>query len=312
MEAQRIADNSDSPEVIMSINSKIRGPIVSLKQNVQHVARHSAASPFMESLMRLGYLARGLVYGIIGLLALQVVLGRGGALTDMQGAIVALGKSPVGGAMMYVVLVGLVGYGLWGLVRAIADPLHEGTDATGIAERIGNGLSGISYLLLALLTYGLITGGASAAQSGAQTAQLQQLAGTILSKPWGQWVIALLAVVVIGVGISQIYKGFHPNFGAQFKPYALSSQQRKWIERMGRFGSAARGLVFSLIGFSLGLAAVNDDPSRAKGIEGVLASILDQPFGPVLLGIVAVGLIAFGIYSGLSGFWLRFSHQANA
>lgn len=296
----------------MSINSKIRDPIVSLKQDVQHVARHSATSPFMESLMRLGYLARGLVYGIIGLLALQVVLGRGGALTDTQGAIVALGKSPLGSAMLVLVLVGLVGYGLWGLVRAIADPLHEGTDAAGIAERIGNGLSGISYLLLALLTYGLITGGASAAQSGAQTAQLQQFAGTILSKPWGQWVIALLAVIVIGVGLLQIYQGFHPDFGLQFKSYALSGQQRKWIERMGRFGAAARGLVFSLIGFFLGQAAANNDPSRAKGIEGVLASILGQPFGPVLLGVVAVGLIAFGVFSGLSGVWLRFKRQANA
>jgi multidrug transporter EmrE-like cation transporter len=259
----------------------------------------------METLLRLGYLVRGVVYGVIGLLALQVVLGGGGALTDTQGAIAFMGGTPLGDILLYAILAGLVGYGLWGLIRAIVDPLHKGTDAKGIAERIGYVISGISYLLLALATYNLITGRASAAHSGAQTAQTQQTVGTILTQPWGAWVVALVALIIIGAGLLQIYQGVQRNFNRQFSSYTLNSNQQKWIVRLGRFGAAARGLVFTLIGFFLFLAAYHNDPSRAQGIEGVLASILRQPYGLWLLGIVALGLIAFGIYSALSGFWLR-------
>jgi hypothetical protein len=259
----------------------------------------------METLLRLGYLVRGVVYGVIGLLALQVVLGGGGTLTDTQGAIAIMGGTPLGGILLYAILAGLVGYGLWGLIRAIVDPLHKGTDAKGIAERIGYVISGISYLLLALATYNLITGRASAAHNGAQTAQTQQTVGTILTQPWGAWVVGLVALIIIGAGLLQIYQGVQRNFNQQFSSYALSSNQQKWIVRLGRFGAAARGLVFTLIGIFLFLAAYNNDPSRAKGIEGVLASILQQPYGLWLLAIVALGLIAFGIYSALSGFWLR-------
>lgn len=289
----------------MSINSRIQGRADNLKQEGKKVAREATTSPLVETLLRLGYVVRGVVYGVIGLLALQMVVGGGGKLTDTQGAIAVIGKTPLGGVLLYVILAGLVGYGLWGLIRAIVDPLHKGTDAKGIAERVGYAISGISYLLLGLATFSLITGGASAARSGAQAAQTQQITGTILSKPWGAWVVALVALIVMGAGVLQIYQGFHPSFDQQFKPYALSSGQRKWIARVGRFGAAARGLVFTLIGLFLFLAAYHNDPSRAQGIDGVLASLLHQPYGPWLLGVVALGLIAFGVYSALSGFWLR-------
>jgi hypothetical protein len=289
----------------MSMNSRMRGRPDSVKGDVQKVANDATMSPVMEALMRLGYLVRGVVYGVIGLLALQVVVGGGGALTDTQGAIAAMGKTTLGGVLLYVILAGLVGYGLWGLIRAVLDPLHKGTDAKGIAERVGYAVSGISYLLLGLATYNLIQGGASAAHNGAQTAQIQQTAGTILSKPWGAAVVALGALIMMGVGLLQVYQGVHPGFDQQFKAYALNNSQRKWITRLGRFGAAARGLVFTLIGVFLLLAAYHNDPSRAQGIEGVLASLLRQPYGLWLLGIVALGLLAFGIYSAMSGVWLR-------
>lgn len=289
----------------MGTNSSSRGAAARLEQKGKQVAREATTSPLMENLLRLGYLVRGLVYGVIGLLALQVVIGGGGALTDPQGAIAVLGGTALGDILLYAILVGLAGYGLWGLIRAVADPLHKGTDAKGIAERVGYAVSGISYLLLALATYGLVTGRTSAAHNGAQTAQTQQTVGTILTQPWGTWVVALVALIVIGVGLLQIYQGVRVAFTQQFSPYALNSNQRKWIIRLGRFGIAARGIVFTLIGIFLFLAAYNHDPSRAQGIDGVLASLLQQPYGLWLLGIVALGLIAFGIYSAMSGILLR-------
>ena len=290
----------------MATQTRIREGANSLKQEGEKAARGVTTSPLMETLMRLGYVARGLVYGMIGVLAFQVALGVGGALADPQGAIVALGKTPLGGALLYGVLVGLIGYALWGVIRAVFDPLHKGADPKGIVERVGYAVSGLSYMLLAFATYGLITGGASAARNGAQAAQTQQTTASILSKSWGPWVVGIAAVILIGVGLSQVFQGLRPDFERQFQPYALSSNQRKWIDRLGRFGTAARGVVFTLVGMFLFLAAFHHDPSQAKGIDGVLAVLLHQPYGAWLLGVIALGLIAFGIYSAMSGIWLRF------
>lgn len=285
----------------MSVNTKVKAEA----HNIGLAAHGVSTSSLVETLMRLGYGARGLVYGVIGLLALQVAVGGGGTLTDPQGAIAAMGQTPFGGVVLYAVLFGLLGYGLWGLIRAGLDPLHRGAEPKGIAVRLGYAVSGMSYLLLALSTYGLLTGGAAAARGGSQTAQTQQNTATILTQPWGVWVIVLVAVIIMVVGVLQIYQGLQRKFDQQFTPYALDSNQRKWITRIGQFGTAARGLVFTLIGVFLFLAAYNHDPKLAQGFDGVLISLLHQPYGLVLLGIVALGLIAFGLYSVMSGIWLR-------
>jgi Domain of Unknown Function (DUF1206) len=283
----------------MSTNSNLHTPAGNLKQEGKQAIRAAATSPLMEKLIRLGYIARGLVWGVIGILAFQVASGSGGALADQQGAIAALGSAPAGKILLYVMLVGLVGYALWGLIRAVVDPLHLGNDPKDIALRLGYLISGISYGLLALATYGLVTAGASAARNGAQNAQIQQTMASILSQSWGPWVVALVAVIVIGVGLAQIYQGFHRNFNRQFQLAARTANERIWIERLGRFGTVARGVVFTLIGVFLFLAAYHHNASQAQGIDGVLAALLHQAYGPWLLGIVAAGLIAFGIYSAM-------------
>ncbi|MEP7285469.1 MAG: DUF1206 domain-containing protein [Chloroflexota bacterium] len=278
----------------------------SLRQQSKRIASQATTSRIMENLMRLGYAVRGLVYGAIGVLALQVAVTGGGTLTDSQGAIVALGKTPLGGLLLYIVLVGLIGYALWGLIRALFDPLHKGSDPKGIAERIGYLASGVSYAFLALATYRLIAGVAAAAHNGAQTAQTQQNTAMLLSTTWGVWIVAAVALMFLGSGLIQIVQGLGPNFERQFQPYALSSTQRQWIDRIGRFGTAARGVVFAMIGAFLFLAAYRHDANEAQGIDGVLTALLHQPYGPWLLGVVALGLIAFGVYSAMSGMWLRF------
>ena len=290
----------------MGLQSRIQQGAHNIGQGGKRTARGVVASPLMETLMRLGYVVRGLVYGMIGLLAFQVATGQGGSLEDPQGAIAALGKTPLGSIALYGILLGLLGYALWGFIRAITDPLHKGSDAKGIVLRIGYAVSGVSYLLLALATYGLISGGTSAARNGAQTAQTQQTAASILSKPWGPVAVGIAGIVVIVIGAIQVFQGLNSTFDKQFDLYALTAYQRTWMDRLGRFGTAARGIVFTMVGFFLFSAAYSHNASQAQGIDGVLKALLHQPFGPWLLGVVALGLVAFGIYSGMSGILLRF------
>jgi hypothetical protein len=290
----------------MSVRSDAKRNVNEAARDAKNAAGNAVDSPALEGLLRLGYVARGLVYGMIGLLALKAATGGRGQFTDQQGAIAALARTQWGDILLYVIFAGLVGYGLLGLIRAVFDPLHKGSDAKGMVERIGYAVSGISYLFLAYATYNLIRGAAAAAKSGAQGQQLRQGAGTIMSKPWGPWVIGLIGLVVIGVGVAQIVRATRRNFDQQFQPFALSASQRMWIDRLGRFGTAARGVVFALVGVFLFQAAYFHDPKRAQGIDGVLASILHQPYGIYLLVVVALGLIAFAVYSVLSAVWLRF------
>ncbi len=137
-----------------------------VKGEVKRAGQKAAFSPLMESLTRLGYGVRGFIYITMGMLALSVVLGKGGAPVDPQGAIAAIGRQPAGLYFLWVVLIGLVSYALWGIIRAVFDPLHKGNDMKGVLARVGFLLSAASYSYLALYTYGLISGAGNSGQSG--------------------------------------------------------------------------------------------------------------------------------------------------
>lgn len=265
-----------------------------------------AFSKTSETLARIGYGARGLIYGTIGVLAIMLAFGTSGSLKDQQGAIAFIGQQPIGKILLGIVLVGLIGYSLLGLIRAFFDPLHKGKGIKGILLRIGFFISAVVYAMLIPPTYGFIFGTSNAAQNGAQGIQIRNIISTIFLMPFGKWIVGLIGLVVLGIGIYQGYLALRHNFDNQIKPYALTNRQIKIIKNLGRFGTIARAVVFALVGIFLLFAAYNSNSSDVKGIDDALLTILHQPYGVWLLGIVAVGLIVFGCYSLLSGFWFKF------
>jgi hypothetical protein len=278
-----------------AIESKIN------KTGVQKAAKKVEYSPLLEALTRFGYGVRGLIYIVMGLLAVQITLGKGGALASPQGAIAAIGKQPAGRILLWVVLVGLISYSLWGVVRAVMDPLHKGYDAKGLIARAGFLASAFGYAILIIPTYGYITG-ASKTANGSQT---QKFITTIMALPWGRWAIGILGLVVLLAGLYQIYQGVSAGFERQFHTYVLTPKEVTLVTGVGRFGTAARGVVLAIVGGLFGLAAYQADPSQQVGMDTALSTILHQPYGIWLLGIVALGLIAFGIYSMLCALWFR-------
>jgi len=268
-----------------------------------------AFSRISENLARMGYGARGLIYGVIGILAIGVALGISGSLQDPQGAIAAIGKNLFGRILLGVVLIGLIGYVLWGLIRAFLDPLHKGKDFKGILERTGYFISAVAYGILIFPTYNYIFSNPNAAQSGAQVIQLRNIISTIFLIPFGKYIVGIIGVLVLIVGLYQVYQGLRTNFDKQIKPYALTPKQIKVVKTFGRFGTLARAVVFALIGIFLIFAAYQSNSADVKGIDGALLILLHQPYGHLLLGIVAAGLIAFGCYSLLSAFWFKFRRE---
>ena len=274
---------------------------IAIKAEVKKAGKKAEFSPLMEAITRIGYGTRGLIYIIMGLLAVQVALGKGGALASPLGAIAKIGKQPGGMVLLWVVLLGLISYSLWGVVRAVFDPLHKGNDMKGLIARAGFLVSAFGYAILILPTYGYITG-KSLASSGSQS---QKMITTIMAMPWGRWAIGIIGLAALATGLYQIYLGFKAGFDRQFETYALTPEQVKLATDVGRFGTAARGVVLTLVGGLIVLAAYRANPSQPIGMDAALATLLHQPYGIWLLGIVAVGLIAFGCYSMLSAFWFR-------
>jgi hypothetical protein len=273
-------------------------PTDSIKDSIGQAASH----PWFERLARLGYASKGLVYFIVGFLAAQAAFSTGGRTTDTSGALSEIVNQPFGKFMLFLVTIGIIGYALWRIVQTILDPEHQGQkmDAKRIAQRIGYALSALGYAGLALTAVKLIMG-----SGGGNSDTTEDLTAQILAQPFGQWLVGLAGSMVIGVGFSYLYEAYKAKFRRHFKLDEMSQTEQIWATRLGRFGIAARGIVFVIIGFFSIQAARLSDASQTKGLGEVLAILAQQPFSPVILALVPLGLIAYGIYSVIQARYRR-------
>jgi hypothetical protein len=251
------------------------------------------ASPWVEWLARFGYAARGVVYAFIGFLAFEAAFGMGGETTGPRGALYEIARESR--VLLAFVALGLFGYAVWRFVQATVDPENKGSDAKGLASRGVMLVTGLIYGSLAVAAVRLLTGmggGAAAASDGAQG-----MTAGVLAKPFGAVLVALVGLGIIAGGLDDIREGWKQKFRDVIDFSRMSPTERTWITRTGMAGLIARGVVFLLTGSFLVQAALRSDPSRARGLPGALETLAQQPYGPWLLATVALGLLAFGIYS---------------
>ncbi|HEY1420702.1 MAG TPA: DUF1206 domain-containing protein [Candidatus Dormibacteraeota bacterium] len=264
-------------------------------------AKRALSHSWVELLERVGYVARGLVYTIMGALACGLALGVGGMATDMNGSLVVLTSSSLGKMLLLVVGIGLVAYALWGFVRAIFDPLHRGKDAPGIVERLGFVWSGICYAALAMFALQLFAGtGSKAAADSTQTTIAK-----VLAYPAGKWIAVGIGLGAIAVGVYQFYMSFKANLKRDLKRDEMSKTEEDLVEMLGRVGFFSRGVVFTLVGWFVVEGGLHKDPSRVHGYSGAFLFLLAQPYGHVLLAVVALGFVALGFHSFASARWMR-------
>lgn len=270
------------------------------KQTARGV-RHAAANPWVERLERFGYITRGVVYATIGVLALQLAMGSGGAATTQTGAIARLGSQPFGKVSLILIVVGLASYSLWGFVRAIFDPLHRGDDFKGSIARIGFAFSGLSYGLLLIPALQFLMNQGSSSQAGNSA----DISVQLFKLPFGMWLVAGFGLLWIGVGLGQLYTAYKRDFEKDFEFNKMSAAERTWATRLGQIGYAARGIVFVVIGSLISQAGLTHNPSQAQGFDAALLKLAQAPYGELLLGGVTLGLIAFGIFSAFSARWIK-------
>lgn len=249
---------------------------------------HSTA---FEVLSRAGFVARGLIYGIIGVLAFEVAVSDAGKLTSQQGAIRTVADQPFGKLLLVFLAVGLGGYAIWRLFRAALG--HGPEDADSTLERLGGLGSGLVYGGLCLVAIGMLTG----SSTGGASSKPDQTTAGVFDWPAGRWLVAIAGVVMLGVAVYQLVKGIRQTFLEEIKTEEMSVGMRSWITWIGTVGHVARAVVFGLVGWFLLKAAYEFEAKEAVGLDGALTKLLKADHGPWLLGLVAAGLIAFGVYS---------------
>ncbi|BAY20983.1 hypothetical protein NIES2100_07270 [Calothrix sp. NIES-2100] len=256
----------------------------------QHLMHHP--SEWVERLARFGYASKGVVYGIVGLLAAQAAFGTGGRTTDTKGALQTIVEQPFGKFLLALVAIGLIGYVLWRFVQAIKDPEHQGKDVKGLAQRVGYAINGFLYASLAYSAVQILLGSGGNSNSNST----QDWTARLLSQPFGQWLVGTVGALIIGLGFYQFYQAYSAKFRRELNLTELSNQERKWVMAICRFGLLARGIVFSITGWFLIQAATQYNPQAAGGLDEALQTLSQQPYGPWLLGFVALGLVAYGVY----------------
>jgi len=281
----------------MRSNIRVPEDVQDAGRVANRTAHHAASSRWITVLARLGYAAKGIVYLIIGWVAVQLVLGAGGKTTDQRGALQTIYEQPYGKLLLALVVIGLLGFAIWCFLQAWFDTEGKGSDIKGIIGRIGYAVTGVTYAILAFGAFQLIAGTVTSSASKSTTSSTQDVTAQLLKHSWGVSVVVILGLIVIGVACYLFAKAYTAKFQQRLLLTGLSAQLRRGVIFLGRFGYAALGVVFSIIGIFLIVAAVQHNPHEAKGLDAALRTLIQQPFGPVLLGIVALGLIAYGVYS---------------
>jgi Domain of Unknown Function (DUF1206) len=248
-----------------------------------------ARSPSVGWLGRAGLVARGVVYAVVGILALKLALGDGGKATSQQGALKTIAQQPFGKFLLVALAVGLGGYAIWRLTRAALGHGREESDSG--FDRVAALVSGIGYGALCVTAIAILAG------AGSSSGSPKKAAGGVLDWPAGPALVAIVGGVFVGVGVYQIYKGLAVKFLETSKTHEMPDAVEMPFTALGVLGHVARGAVFGLIGWFLIKAAIDYDPNKAVGLDGALRKLENASYGPLLLGIVAGGFIMFALYS---------------
>lgn len=256
-------------------------------------------SNHFETLARLGYAARGVVYLLLGGLALASAIWGGADPEGSSDALSSLLGLPFGRVLLGIVAVGLLGHILWRLAQGLLNADNVDDDAKGFVGRVGSLVSAGANVFLALTAarMALAGGGGGGGGNGEQGAS-----AWLLQQPFGAFLLGVVAIGVMAAGVVQVAKGVTRDYR---KRIALPPAQARWLDPVCRFGLAARGVLIVIIGGFVGYAALTVSPEQAGGISQALDYVHALPFGPWLYGVAALGLIAFGAYSVVQGLHRR-------
>jgi hypothetical protein len=268
---------------------------------LEHPARAARAKAdsgrgWYAFLARTGLVAKGVSFGLVGVLAVKLAAGSGGKATSRNGALQDLAQHSFGKIVLVLLAIGLAAYALWRFVQAFAERDTEGGEkgkAKKWGKRAGYVGRGLIYAGLTFTAVKILVG------SGGQQSQNQKAHKTtaaVLDWPGGRWIVGIVGLGIVGAALWNLYRGLTKKFEDKWRTGQMSELARKWGGRAGVAGHLARAVVFGLIGIFVVKAAVDYKPKDAIGLDGALQKLAHASYGPYLLGITAAGLVCYGLY----------------
>jgi hypothetical protein len=262
---------------------------------VDHL-RTAFSGEWFDRFARFGYASKGLIFGVVGVLAARVALGQRAEQADMAGALGEIGEQPLQWLLLITLGVGLTAYAVWRFIQGFADLEGEGSDTKGWVKRLGYiGVGGI-YGFFAVYCIGILAGWST------EDGEIRDITAMVLGWPLGQWLVGAAGLAVVGSGLLELFYVVTRRFEVELGRDDLGRFERACLICTGGYGHAARGAVYIAAGVFAVRAAVNYDPDEARGLAETFRELATQPYGAAIVGAIAAGFIAFGLYCGLLAF----------
>ncbi len=254
-------------------------------------ARRAARSPVTRGLARWGLVSKGVLYTLVGAIAVHVSVGGGERLRDRGGALSAVADHWIGLVLIVAVALGLAAYAVWRLAEAFLGTTLERGDEKGAVKRASYVVRAVWYAGLSAVASSVLFG---ADEQGGR--EEDRATAWVLERPLGRWLVAAVGIGIIGAGAFNVWRGVTARFRKNLKTRKMTAVEDRSFSMIGVVGHVARGLVFGVIGAFLVRAAYQYDPKEAVGLDGALSQIVRRDYGDTLLGLVAAGLLAYGLY----------------
>ena len=254
-------------------------------------ARRAARSSWVEGLARWGLVSKGALYLLVGAIAVHVSIGGGERLRDRGGALAAVADHWIGQPLILAVALGLAGYAVWRLAEAFLGTTLEGGEAKSAVKRASYVARAFWYAGLSAVAFSVLFG---ADEEGGR--EEDRATAWVLERPLGRWIVAAVGTGVFVAGVWNVWRGATAGFRKNLKTRKMSDLEERGFGVIGIVGHIARGFVFGVIGVFLVRAAYQYDPGETVGLDGALSQVVRRDYGDTLLGLVAAGLLAYGLY----------------
>jgi uncharacterized membrane protein YhdT len=265
--------------------------------------RQAARSTPVRFLGRAGFLARGLLYIVIGWISLEIAFGKTSQQADRSGAVQALGRTAGGEIALWILGIGLFGMAMWRLSEAMfGPPIREKDKRKAVWTRLSCLAKAVVY---AVLGYGVLQYAVGAGSPPSSDQESVDFTATLMRHPGGSAAVIVIGLVLIGSGLYLAYQALRARFRKDLLLSQMGRRTTGIVDWLGRIGGIARGAVFITAGVFLIVAAADAKPGEAKGIDSSLRALTETPLGPWLLALVALGLIIFGLFSCCEARWRR-------
>lgn len=254
--------------------------------------------PALEWLAKIGTAIYGVMYVVVGWLALQIAFGEAAGKASGSGALKEIAQQPFGEVLLWVACAGFAALVVWKGFEAVVG--HDEKDGTKlVVARAGSAAKAIVFVLLAVLAFKTVTGssGGGSSEEG-YTAKLMQL-------PFGPALVVMVGIAILGYGGYSIYKGLSNKWKKSLESDGHTGDVGTAVTFLARVGYSSRGFAFGVIGGLFGWAGLTHDAEKSGGLDQALVKLRDAPFGQVLLVVVALGLTCYGAFNIAKAWYLR-------